>query len=373
MKIVYLTDQVYLHGGIERVLTNKANHFVQKKLADIYIITTEQANNQPCYKTNSKVNFIDLKINYNRNKSYFHPNNIIKLPTHFIRLRKELKKINPDNIVSLSKQFDYYFLPFIFQKIPKIKEFHSSRYFSALARAKNNSFFKILFYKFNDYIESKYDSLVLLTADEKQHYNSDNISIIPNAISHYPETPSKLKNNKAISAGRIAPVKQFDKLIEAWAYVAKINPSWKLEIYGEGKKEDLDELQKLINKLNLTENVYLRGKTDDLESKMLEATLYVMSSKTECFPMVLLEAMSCGLPIISFDCPYGPRNIISNGKDGFLTPNDNSNDLGVKIVELIKNKKELEILSINARAKAKSFLPEIVMQKWLKLLNIKKI
>ncbi|MCL5244784.1 glycosyltransferase family 4 protein [Cellulophaga sp. 20_2_10] len=372
-KIVYLTDQMYLHGGAERVLTNKANYFIKHNLAEIYIITTEQQNKKPCYDINSNVKFIDLEINYDRNKSYFHPKNVLKLPKHFLNLKKELNKIKPDNIVTLSLQFDYYFLPFILKGIQKIKEFHSSRYFRSIERKKNKSFFKKQFYKFNDYIESKYDSLVLLTIDEKQHFKSDNIAIIPNAISHYPSKQSNLNNNKAISAGRIAPVKQFDKLIEAWSYVAKSIPDWKLEIYGEGSKQDLDELQKKINKLNLSEIIFLRGQTNDLESKMLEASLYVMSSKTECFPMVLLEAMSCGLPVISFNCPYGPKNIITDTKDGFLTPADDIKGLGSKIIEVIHNKKELEILSINARMKAKLFLPETVMQKWLKLFNIKNI
>ena len=144
---MYITDQIYLHGGGERVLTNKSNYFIENNIAEVFVVSSEQKGNQPCYPINSKVVFKDLAINYNRKISYFSLSNLIKLPQHYIKLKRVINTIKPDIIITLSTQFDSYFLPFIHNKIPKIKEFHSSRYFYNLKRNKTKSFLSKLFYK----------------------------------------------------------------------------------------------------------------------------------------------------------------------------------------------------------------------------------
>ncbi len=370
MKILYITDQIYLHGGVERVLTNKSNYFIENDKAKVYIVTTEQKDNLPCYPINSDVVFYDLDINYHRSVSYFRLANLIKVPKHFFRLKKIIKKIKPDVVITLSNQFDYYFLPFIHKKIPKIKEFHSSRYYSNLERIQNKSFFRKIFYALNDYIESRYDYLVLLTKDEQQYFKSKNTVVIPNALSNYSNETSDLKNEIAISAGRIAPVKQFDKLIKTWSYVAATHPNWKLEIYGEGDDRDIKELQSLINKYNIKDKVKLCGSTDKLEIKMLNSSLYVMSSQTECFPMVLLEAMNCGLPIISFDCPHGPKNIITHNIDGVLTERDSEKELADAIISILEDPNDLKNKGKMAKENVKRFQPDYVMEYWINLIDL---
>ncbi len=366
---MYITDQIYLHGGGERVLTNKSNYFLENNLAEIFIVTSEQKGNPPCYPINKKVIFKDLAINYDRTKSYFSIANFIKIPSHFFKLKRTIREINPDVVVTLSTQFDFYFLPFIMAKIPKIKEYHSSGHQNALNRQNNTSFLRKLFFKINDYIESKYDTIAVLTKDEEQYYNSHNIVVIPNALTNYPSKTSSLQNKVAISAGRIAPVKQFDKLINAWAYVANVYPDWKLEIYGNGDTNDIEVLQKIINKCNLTNQVQLCGATNELEVAMLNASLYVMSSQTECFPMVLLEAMSCGLPVISFDCPHGPKNIINEAIDGHLVERDNEKKLADAVLSIINNKDNLQKKGKQARENIRRFNQDIIMNQWIVLFN----
>ena len=145
IKVMYITDQIYKHGGGERVLTNKSNYFIDKKIAHVTIITSEQKEKPPCYPINSEVIFRDLKINYNRSVSYFSPLNFIKVLKHYLRLKKNIKKYKPDVIITLSSQFDFYFLPFICKKTPKIKEFHSSAYGKVIKRKKNASFLRNLY------------------------------------------------------------------------------------------------------------------------------------------------------------------------------------------------------------------------------------
>ena len=131
----------------------------------------------------------------------------------------------------------------------------------------------------------------------------------------------------------------------------------------------IKELKILIDNYQIDEQVKLCGETNDLETIMLNSSLFIMSSKTECFPMVLLEAMSSGLPIISFDCPHGPKNIITNKVDGILTKTNDEKELANSIIEIINNQKELELMGIQARQNVQQFHSDFVMISWMDLFN----
>jgi glycosyltransferase involved in cell wall biosynthesis len=367
IRIAYYTDQVYLHGGIERVLANKINYLTATDDFEVYLITSEQRENKFCYDMDERLIHHDLGINYDRKLSYYHPKNIKKVPRHYLALRTKLKEIKPHIVVVCNFSFDYYFIPFMPKDIVKIKEYHSSRYFENLKRKAIKSIFGKLFHKFNDYIELKYDYLAVLTESEKQYYKSNNTVVIPNGLTNFPTNASKLTEKQAISAGRINTVKQFDKLIMAWKDVVKNHPDWKLNIYGDGDALYIGYLQKMIDDYGINKQVELLGTTSNLESKMLDSSFYVMSSSTECFPMVLLEAMSCGLPVISFDCPHGPSNIITNNVDGILVDPDNTQQLANVITLLINNDNDLKNKGKMARENIKRFDQKIIMEKWIEL------
>ena len=401
MKILYYTDQTYKHGGIERVLSNKINYLLKSIFTSspsvlsrraqsrrkagavenqISLITTEQKNHPHCYPIDPGLQHQDLKINYHRNKSYFHPKNLIKFPLHYLRLRKTIKRIQPDIVITPHYGPGYLMLPFIYPKAKKIREFHSSRYFESRARKKNRSLIKKWLYALNDFIEKKYDKLIVLTPDEQQHFKSNNTQVIPNGITPPLEgSPGAVKsplegglrgvlpNNTIISAGRIASVKGYEKLIKAWAIVNQKHPDWKLEIYGSGENSYVNKLQKQIDKLGLQEAICLCGQTDQMQKKMQESQAYVMSSLTECFPMVLLEAQVVGLPVISFDCPYGPKNIITHGKDGLLVENQNSDKLAEAIIQLIENTDLRKKMGKQAQLNVQKLNQENIMQQWITL------
>lgn len=367
MKIVYLIEQLYKHGGAEKILSQKAN-FLAKNGYEVYIITTGQKNHKPVYDLDKKINLIDLNINYNTNKSYFYPVNFLKGINHFVKLKKILKKIRPDFIILLSDAYDYYFLTFI-TKAVTFKEFHSSRYFYLLAKnnAKSIKRFK---YKLHDIINNRFNKLIVLNEDEKRMFEpANNVVIIPNGIEITGKNISKLNNKIAIAAGRIAPVKAFDKLITAWQQIAQVHPDWQLQIYGEGDEQLTKKLDSLIQKLKLTNRVCLCGSTNKLTKKMQNAGLYVMSSVTECFPMVLLEAQAVGLPIISFDCPFGPRNIIADNINGLLVENQNIDKLADAIIKVINNKEKQIEMGQNALINVQQYQFDKVMQQWIDLFN----
>ncbi|WP_024769151.1 glycosyltransferase family 4 protein [Aquimarina macrocephali] len=365
MKIAFIIDQVYLHGGIERVLSIKANYFASQKEHEVYIITTEQKKQNPCYLFNDNVIFKDLEVNYNRKKSYFHPVNLLKLPGHIRKTRSALKKINPEVVVVCSHSVDTYFVPFIFKNVPKLKEFHYSRFIEKNKRT-SSSFFKKLFFKFTDYVETKYDRLIILNKDESAYYKSNNIQVIPNPLTFYPDTVSDLSNKRCITAGRIAPVKGYDILIDIWKELKETG--WNLDIYGSGVPEYVQKLQGQIDELNLGDTVTLKGSTDKIQKEMLDSSVFLMTSHNECFPLVLLEAQACGLPIVSFDCPYGPRNIIDETTGILVTMYENER-FADQLKELMNQPETIDQKGKNARDNADKYRLETIMTQWETMFN----
>jgi glycosyltransferase involved in cell wall biosynthesis len=362
MRILFSTDQIYLHGGIEKVMAVKANYFAEVLGHEVTILTTEQKNNRPCYPLSPKIQFKDIAVNYKRTKSYFHPENLKKIPKHFRAYIKAIQSINPEVIISCNYAFDFYWLPFTFTTIPKFKEFHSSRYFEA-QRRNATPFFKKWQYKLNDFIEQRFSKTVLLNPDECSFYTTPNLVVIPNPIAIHSQQ-ALLQNKKAITAGRIAPVKGFENAISAWALVVKESPDWELHIYGQGEAAYIQSLQAMIDSLQLQNKVFIKPATADLTETMLDYSIYIMTSHTECFPMVLLESLSVGLPIVSFDCPTGPRNIIANNEDGFLVENQNSAALAEKIVLLTQNDQTRIAFGNKAKQNSLRFSSDKIMLHW---------
>ncbi|MEC4050884.1 glycosyltransferase family 4 protein [Flavobacterium sp. SUN046] len=369
MRIVFSTDQVYLHGGIEKVMAEKANYFADVLGYEVFILTAEQKGNVPCYPLSSKINFVDLNVNYHRDKSYFSSINVVKLPTHIVNLRKALIEINPNIVIVCNFSFDYYIMPFLYTKAKKWKEFHSSRFFHDQNRKNTKSFIKQIINKFNDWIETKYDKIILLNPDEKAFYYSQNCVVIPNPIAVTDGVEASLSSNKVLAAGRIAPVKGFEQLIEAWRLVVDKHPSWELHIFGDDYLNTQEKLQSQIIQSNLEKNVFFMGTTDQMSLTMLDYSLYLMTSHTECFPMVLLESLSVGLPIVSFDCPTGPRNIITNHVDGVLVANNNIGEFAQSVCCFIENKELRVNFGKHAKVNSLRFSTPLIMEKWQKLIS----
>jgi glycosyltransferase involved in cell wall biosynthesis len=368
MKIIFSTDQIYLHGGIEKVMAEKANYFADVCGYEVVILTCEQRNNLPCYTLSSKIRLIDLGINYQRDKSYFSITNLLKLPKHLYTLSKTLNALQANAVIVSNFGFDYYAIPFFNKTSKKIKEFHSSRYFEEQLRKENTSFLKGLHNKFNDWIESKYDHLVVLNPDEAAFYKTTNSVVIPNPISIPIET-AVLEKKQVIAAGRIAGVKGFDTLIEAWKIVHAAAPEWELHVYGEDYVGTQQTLEALINKNNLESCIQFKGSSTDMISTFSDYSVYAMSSVTECFPMVLLEALSVGLPIVSFDCPTGPRNIVTDEEDGLVAINQNATDLAKKILVLLQNPAKRKKFGQQAKNNSFKFSTAVVMQQWINLVQ----
>jgi glycosyltransferase involved in cell wall biosynthesis len=357
MKILYCTNQVYEHGGIEKILVQKINCWIQTYAYEVILCTSEQRNKDFVYAIDPKARHIDLGINYKRAKSYFHPINVLKSLIHYFRLKRLINQCKPDVIVSVNHTPEQYFIPLLAGKTPAVKEFHSSgvtlhKPGTILEKFKHQLFLLL----------GRYTIKVVLNQDEKQYYPFDALEVITNFIS-LQQSKNIQKEKIIISAGRIAHVKQFDHLISAWSKIAHDAADWKVHIYGDGEAHLKKQLQNQIQK-DQVPNIEFKAATQDLDKRMQEGSIYAMTSATECFPMVLLEAQAAGMAIISYDCPNGPRNIITDKENGLLVENQNIDAFAKELKQLILNPAQQKEIQIKAQENISKFSDHKVMKTW---------
>jgi glycosyltransferase involved in cell wall biosynthesis len=213
----------------------------------------------------------------------------------------------------------------------------------------------------------KLSRLIVLTQEEKAGWkNAYNIEVIPNALPFFPETTASCNPKKAIAVGRLAYEKGFDQLIESWKTVYEKHPDWELNIFGGGDQEG--NLRQLIAENKLESVVKIHPPSKDIYSQYMEHSLMLFPSRyLEALPMVLIEAMSCGLPVVAFNAPCGPKDILTDGRDGFLVEAGDKAALSEKICQLIKSDELRKSMGKSARETALKYSEDKIMTRWLNL------
>ena len=196
------------------------------------------------------------------------------------------------------------------------------------------------------------------------------ISYIPNPLTFTSTTKSKCDDEVVLAVGRLDYIKGFDLLIKAWSDVTKSYPKWKLVIVGDGAEKE--NLQKLINKLFLQDYVQLVGEQRDVKSFYISSSIYVMSSRGEGMPMVVLEAMECGLPIVAFN-NCGAKFLCEHNANALLCEIGDTQMLSTNIQSLIKNKTLRAKMGQSSKNKAKKFYIQNIAPKWDKILKVKNV
>ncbi|GAA4601691.1 glycosyltransferase involved in cell wall biosynthesis [Actinoplanes octamycinicus] len=188
---------------------------------------------------------------------------------------------------------------------------------------------------------------------------------IPNGIPPRPVAPLDGRTRTLVAAGRLTPQKGFDLLIQAFERVHEAHPDWQLNIFGEGRKRK--KLTEMIEERGLGDVVKLRGLTRTLDAELAKASIFVLSSRKEGLPMVLLEAMCTGLPVVAFDCPTGPADVVDDGANGLLIPAQDIPGLAAGMIRLIENPAERETLGAAARATAVHYESPVILARWEEL------
>lgn len=373
MKIVYCTDSICYPGGIQNITITKANGLAQMG-HQVWIIVTDNKY-PPLHPVDPKVQVINLDINYFeddwKSKFYVIKSILIKRKKHKKAIAKVLNDINPDIIISTGTS-EKNFLPNIRLNSTHIfiREIHNQKGYR-LSHARS-LFEKIMAIIGNWYDYSwninKYDQIVILTNEDKElnWKNNSKVSVINNPVTFDTNIKTApLTNKKIITAGRLVYQKNHKSLINAWKNVNQKHPDWQLEIWGDGALKN--ELSKLINTLGLNNKVLLMGYTNDIISRMLQASGCVLSSLYEGISLVLIEAMSCGLPVISYSCQCGPKDLIEHGKNGFLCEVNDETKLAEYICSIIEDEKLRIKMGQASKKKSEEFRIEKIVTQWTNL------
>ena len=369
MKIVYCLAGLFNSGGMERIITNKANYLATKGY-DIAIVTTEQKGRDVFFRLHQNIKTYDLGINYSDDatkdilsKTFGF---LVKKYKHHCRLGKLLKQLSPDIVISTFGT-EVSFLHKICDGSKKILEIHFSKFFRLQYNRRGLWRWVDKYRSLQDEkLVSCYDKFVVLTYEDKSYWGDlPNIEVIPNFVVSIPEIKSKSRNKVCFAVGRLSYQKGFDRLIKAWKIVYERCPDWQLQIYGSG--ELYDALKNMIIEDNLAERVRINPPTSQIGVVYQIASVFLLTSHYEGLPMVLLEAFSYGLPVVSFACKCGPRDLIEDGVNGFLIPEGDIDSFADKVAMILGDEKLREQMGDAAYQSAMKYTEDKVMAKWIHL------
>ena len=372
-KIVYCTPALYSAGGVERVVSVKASYFADVYGYDVTIIITEGKGRESFFPLSSKVDVINLNLGFEElwkasfiKKIFLY----LKKQRQFKKLLKqELIRIRPDFTISVLRR-EINFLNEIRDGSRKIGELHVNRSNYRNFDKRNSNIIKSLFARF--WMHSlighlrKLDKMVVLTEDAKVDWPElKNVFLIPDPLPFRVETVSDLSAKRIISIGRYAYEKGNDLLLQAWAKVEKKCREWSLDIYGMGNQAPYRQQMK---ELGVDESrCHLYGSLPNVKEEYLRSSIFALPSRFEGFGLVIIEAMSCGLPVVTFNCENGPRNILTDGENGYLIPPFDVDAYAEKLIRLILDETLRREIGANARKSSQRYAIDDIANQWKQL------
>jgi len=355
-KLLYITNNINGPGGLERVLSIKASYLADHLDYEIHILTLNQKEVHPFYDFSNKIVYHDISVGGNF-VSYFLQ--------YSKKIRAIVKNIKPDVIAVCDDGLKGFFVPLILGKLcPMIYERHVSRNVEIKKGKRSLSKRIATSVKFGlmNFGGKYYDHFVVLTNGNLNEWSFKNLKVIPNPLSFYPETKSTLETKKVLAVGKHSYQKGYDRLLKSWKKVVEKHPSWILDIYGTISEKE--GLATLADTLNISKTINFYPPVKNIAEKYKEASIYTMSSRFEGFGMVLTEAMAYGVPCISYDCPYGPSDIITDKENGLLIDNGNIDAFADGIISLIEDDENRKSMGIKAKEAVKKYLPETIAKEW---------
>ena len=360
MKIAYIIEVMYNSGGMERVLSVCANSLCQD--LDVSIVTLYQKGRPTYFPLDNRIHCYDLGLEGVANRTLLKE-----------RLTEFLMSHHFDIVITMGGM-DMYYLHSIKDGSKKIAWFHFAHNIAYTAWLGDSP---SLFRKAKGYLlhvkrimhARRYEKIVTISNSDYQAWEkyTHKAILIYNPVTINPPTLSNLSSKRIISVGRLDYQKGFDYLIDTWKNVSRRHPDWVLNIYGEGPLRK--QLQEQIDRLGMSKSITLCGSTPDISEKYAQHSIYVMSSRTEALGLVLLEASSCRLPLIAFNCPSGPKDIIENGKNGLLVERvGDIQGMADAICTLIENEALRNEMGEKAFQMVERFSIQNIKKEWMEVL-----
>lgn len=385
MKIAYCLFGTYSTGGIERVTSVKMNWLASHGY-EVYLITTGHFGKPSYFRLDERIKHIDLGLGYEEpgqiNRLTIALRNRPRYKKHEAELNRLFNEIKPDIAVAAGWH-EAEFLYRIKDGSKKVLERHGYLHYEL---AQHNLYYRVIeypslldklkhwtrlaFFKWVAYhkidLACKFDCSVLLTERDRQGYKGlMNTAVIPNPITVFSEKKSPLTDKVVLAVGRLGIEKNFTELVEIWAMIAKDYPDWTLRIVGDGYEKEA--ICRAIRKYGLEAQVELLPFTNKIQEHYCGASVYAMTSVFESFGLVLVEAASIGLPLVAYDCPCGPSDIIKDGEDGFLIPMHDKEAYSKALRRLIEDESLRKRMGSNAEKNSERFSLDAVMHQWEEL------
>ena len=363
MNIIYLTDTLALWGGIERVLSYKAKELNERFGYNVRILTTNQGSHPLPFEFSKDVSYVDLGINLHHQYKYSILKRLLFMyrtrKLFRARLQKQVDDFHADVVILIMLNYAD-IISSVLKNIPWIFESHSSYISEKLEK-------KGILYRLNCFINKlclrKASGIVALTEEDSNNWRKVNSFsvVIPNIV-QLNITGGYCDYNSChiIFVGRFFYQKGIDSLIEIWKIVYQRHPDWHLDMYGEGDMKE--NYQKVIDKMHI--NIHIHKPEPTIFKRYCECSMLLLTSVYEPFGLVLPEAMSCGLPVVAFDCPYGPAEIITNGVDGFLIKDRDIVNFSNRVCQLIEDKNLRIQMGQAAIKSSQRYRADIIMPQW---------
>lgn len=332
------------YGGMERIFTDKMNWLCQQPDVEVELMLVWKDPLPLAYNLDSRVKVVRLNVSYIKRGVAF--------PFALFLYNKFVAKYKPD--VTILSWVMGAFLAAYGKKCGKVI------YESHLAATRMTHGW------LQTKLQPRVDAVVTLTSrDAKNYPAARRVEVIPNFTNLQSTASADYTHKRCVAVGRLVYQKNYPRMIEIWKHISKKHPNWVLDIYGEGEEREL--IEKSIREAGLGGKVFMHGNTQDVVSALQSASIYLMTSMMEGFPLALVEAMTCGLPIVAFNCNYGPSEVIVNGKTGFLVPYDDDSAFVESLQTLMNDEQLRKDMGEAAQKEVDRFSRETIMHKWLTL------
>lgn len=357
MNIVYLVEDFSENGGVERIVSQKANELSTNYGHAVTIVSVYRDSRPMLYKLRPEVRLVRLDVPFatkGKGRIATLASRTKTMLTAIRRLNKTVKNINPD-IIFFTTTLGALLLPFCRTKAKKVYESHLARVFNPF-----NSLFWLT--------ERKADAIICLTSGDASDFkHAKDVRIIPNFIEKPQQHVGDYGVKRAIAVGRLEEQKGFDILIGCWPDIARENPDWHLDIYGEGSCRD--SLQEQIERLGMQRHITLCGRSNNIMDIYPQYSLHIMPSRYEGQGIALIEAQACGLPSVATDFIYGATDIITNGCNGIVVEQGNAKALTDAVCRMMSSEERRREYGMAAKDDAKAYFKENVFGMWTELIQ----